>query len=51
MIPKIDDELFKKLINHHRNEWLSSTHLILKVLCDKIIELSERVARLEKNNE
>ena len=49
MMPKIDDEIFKKLINHHRNEGLASNHIMIQALVDKIIELSERVARLEEN--
>ncbi len=50
-MPKIDDEIFRKLINHHRNEGLASNHIMIQTLVDKIIELSERVARLEKKNE
>ena len=50
MMPKIDDEIFKKLINHHRSEGLASNHIMIQALVDKIIELSERVARLEKND-
>lgn len=39
------------LPNHHRNEGLASNHIMIQTLVDKIIELSERVARLEKKNE
>lgn len=48
-MPKINDEIFKKLINHHRNEGLASNHIMIQVLVDKIIELSERVSKLEEN--
>lgn len=48
MMPKIDDALFKKLINHHRDEWITSNHIIIKILCDKITEISERLSKVEK---
>ncbi len=38
------------LPNHHRDEGLVTNHTIIQILTDKIIELSERVARLEKND-
>ncbi len=45
---KTDDDLFKELINHHRDVWITSNHIIIQILCDKITEISERLSKVEK---